>query len=400
MFFYYVTLFLIPFDTHPILGYNLHGFTPIKVAGALAFGWAVLLVNNQQRPVQFPSRSRLYFGLVVAYLLYSMAAHGFNIGTDRLFWLVSILMFYVTTVTLVDTKDKLLTSCVVLLLTMAVSSAYMVRQYLQYGAIHEGFRPGGTVGDANYYSAVALAVLPVAYFLGKRSGSKVLSLFSLGSLAAIFAGLLVGQSRGGMLGLAAIMIVATYESSARIRTATFLCIAVFLVLTFSPINPLKRFLEADTASEGSTNAHILLVHAGAGMIRDYPLVGVGLGRFRSNSMAYADELKRPFMAHNSFLELAAENGIPLLILYLLMCLAVIKDLTNAKSLHERDRVTHGILTGMRLGIIGFLVSATFISAEYQKMFWVLCFLAMAMSRIGPKSEHTDSSDGLTTLASV
>ena len=105
------------------------------------------------------------------------------------------------------------------------------------------------------------------------------------------------------------------------------------------------------------------------MIRDHPVAGVGFGRFRSNSMAYSDDLSRPYMAHNSYLELAADNGIPTLIVFLLMCWAVMKDISNAKYLHAEDPVTNSILTGMRVGLIGFLVAAMFFSAEYQKMLW-------------------------------
>ena len=131
MFFYYLTLLLIPIATHPVIGYNYQGFTPIKAAGGLAFLWALLKLNDSQTRVFFRSRSRKYFGLLVVFLCLSMAAHGFDIGSDRIFWLVSILMFYVTTVTLVNTRERLLTSCVVLLIAMDISYVYMVRQQIQ-----------------------------------------------------------------------------------------------------------------------------------------------------------------------------------------------------------------------------------------------------------------------------
>ena len=392
--FYYLTLLLIPLATHPVIGYNFHGFTPVKVAGALAFSWAILSLNNSQARVYFRSRSKKYFGLFVAFLCLSMAVNGFDIGIDRIFWLVSILMFYVATMTLVNTRERLLASCVVLLIAMDISSAYMMRQYLQYGSLYQNFRPGGSFGDSNYYSASALAALPIAYFLGKQSTSKLLSLFCLGSVGAILLGLGLGQSRGGMIGLAAVVLMVIYESSARIRTVTFLCVLAILVVAFSPINPIRRLIEPDIGAKRSTNVHIALTYAGLGMVRDHPFVGVGLGRFKSYSMAFSNDMRVPKMAHNSFLELAAEGGIPTLILFLLMCLAVMKDISNAKYLHAEDPVTNSILTGMRVGMIGFLTAAMFFSAEYQKAFWLLCFLVMATTQLEPKIEHMEDLDDL------
>ena len=75
-----------------------------------------------------------------------------------------------------------------------------------------------------------------------------------------------------------------------------------------------------------------------------------------------------------------------------MCLAVMKDITNAKHLHRQGPITHGILIGIHIGIIGFLAAAPFFSAEYEKMFWVLCFLAMATPRIEPVESPAENSD--------
>lgn len=384
MLFYYLVLLLLPFSHHPLLSHSFHGFTPIKIVGGLAFLWAILSLNDSPTRVYFQSRSRKYFGLFVAFLCLSMAASGFRVGMDRLFWLVSVLMFYVTTVTLVNSRERFLASCVVLLISMDIASAYMVRQYMQYGPIYENFRPGGIFGDANAHAIGALSVLPIAYFLRKRSTSKLLSLFCLGTMGAILAGLVLSQSRGGMIGLAAVILMIAHESDARLRAMGSLCLVAILIVVFSPVNPLRRFVEKDAGAEASKNVHFELLHVGLSMVRDHPFVGVGFGCFKSSSVAYSDDLgERGLTAHNSYLELAAENGIPALILFLLMCLAVQKDITNAKYLHGQDPLTEGILTGMRIGIIGFLVAGTFFSAEYEKIIWVLSFLGMASSRIEP-----------------
>jgi O-antigen ligase len=394
MFFYYLTLFLIPFQTHWMLSYSFHGFTPVKVAGGLAFLWALLSLSNSQTRVYFQSRSKKYCGLLAAFIFLSVATHGFNVSTDGWYRFITLVMLYFTTVTLVNTRERLFASCVVLLIAMDVASAYMVRQYLQYNPIYAGFRPGGVFIDANYYAASALVVLPIAYFLRRQSTSKLFSLFCLGTVGAILTGLVISQSRGGLIGLAAVVLMLLYESRARFRTIASLCVVAILIVMFSPINPLRRFDPEVGGVKSSTDMHILVLYSGLNMVRDNPLFGVGLGNFRSYSMAYSDDLPRLHMAHNSYLELAADNGIPVTIFFLLMCLAVIRDITNARYLHEQDPVTNSVLTGMRVGIIGFLTAATFFSAEYEKMFWVLCFLAMATTKLEPQIEQMEDLDDL------
>jgi hypothetical protein len=42
---------------------------------------------------------------------------------------------------------------------------------------------------------------------------------------------------------------------------------------------------------------------------------------------------------------------------------------------------------MRSGLIGFLVAGTFISAQYEKWFWLVVFLSIAVERLARASEQ-------------
>ncbi len=49
---------------------------------------------------------------------------------------------------------------------------------------------------------------------------------------------------------------------------------------------------------------------------------------------------------------------------------------------------------MRVGIIGFLATSMFLYVDYQKIFWVLCLLTMAATKLEPKIEQMEDPDDL------
>jgi O-antigen ligase len=389
---YYLTLLLIPFYKHPLVSYNVGGMTLIKVIGGGAFLYALAAYTRPRAQATVRSRSYGIFILFIVYLCLSQLANRASFNAIAFVRVTNILLFAVTTLVLVDTRKKLLWSCVFLLLAMDIAAAFMGKEFLQYGARYQGFRPGGIFGDANYYSASAIAVLPVAYYLAKGTADKWLSRFCLGSMIATVGGLVLGQSRGGAVGLAAVLLIIVACGKHRLRNAIVLAaVAVVVVMFFLPDSLVRRFTEESASARISTQERKAVLNAGLNMVGDKPLIGVGLGNFKAASTGYGD-LKSSKMAHNSYLELAAENGLPALALFLLVCMAVMRDVVVAARLHSEDAVTRGILQAIGMGMIGFLIAAVFLSAEFEKMFWVLCFLVMASLRIEPAESPAESSD--------
>lgn len=103
-------------------------------------------------------------------------------------------------------------------------------------------------------------------------------------------------------------------------------ILAVVILAISPLiliynAPLRtRFILASSDS-GSGN-RVALAKAGLTAIRAHPVVGIGLGQFRPSKFAMpdapADVLEHPGKAHNQFISMAAEMGVPGLGLFLLL----------------------------------------------------------------------------------
>ena len=131
--------------------------------------------------------------------------------------------------------------------------------------------------------------------------------------------------------------------------------------------------------ETSNRAHVALFWAALRMIVDNPLIGVGPLNFKSLSTSYTG-LDIANIAHNSFLEIAAEFGLPALAVFLLLLGAAFANLSSAARLgaSPHTRALAGWGEGLRAGLIGFLVCGCFISAQYEKILWLTVFLTIPL----------------------
>jgi O-antigen ligase len=142
--------------------------------------------------------------------------------------------------------------------------------------------------------------------------------------------------------------------------------------------------ESDVAGlEASNRAHTALLWAGLRMVADAPITGVGPQNFKAYSLEYAPELTRGYIAHNTYLELAAETGVPVLFLFLLLLWHTFRTLNRATTLggSREGRELATWADGLRSGLLGFVVSASFISAQYEKMFWLVVFASIVIERL-------------------
>jgi O-antigen ligase len=120
------------------------------------------------------------------------------------------------------------------------------------------------------------------------------------------------------------------------------------------------------------------------MIRAHPLLGVGLGRFKTESGAYAPMgvSHRPHIAHNTYLEIAAELGLPACALYVAILVAAWRRARRlARRLQEYDPRSAAIARALEIGLAAFSLGALFLSAEYTKQLWVILSFGVALQRI-------------------
>ncbi|MEE9542887.1 MAG: O-antigen ligase family protein, partial [Thermodesulfobacteriota bacterium] len=271
---------------------------------------------------------------------------------------------------------------------MLVASLYIIKEYVIYSKIYgAGFRPfGGLFMDTNYYALSAVMAMPLTFYLAKTTKG---ALFRYGLYFTIFIhvfALGLSMSRGGIVGVVAML--ATTIILSKYKSKAFVVIAILIVLgmLLIPERLMERFrsttitTEASSGTVASTTRRWNLIKAGVRMVAEHPVKGVGLGNFKGLSTYYEPMLGPPGIAHNTFVETAAELGLPALFFFMLIIYFTYRDLLRMRRRSSKDNESVLLLNVLIVSFTGFLISGNFLSGQNTKLFWLVIFLSIAIRR--------------------
>src|SRR5690348_8629158 len=377
MILYYVILWFSAVPNHPWFGSDIGGITFFKVTGALCAVYAIFRLTMRKSAPPFVSTwpARLY---IVLFLM-AVISHVFtNLGADVTNTAISIylsvgFLFFIT-LTVIDSRDRLQASLLSMIAAIGIASLYTVREWQKAGFTY--YRPGYVALDANFYAAATLLTLPLSYYLAREKGSLLRRLFCWGALAITAIGFVSASSRGGLVGLGLALVYMLIRSEKRLGLMVSAGL-LFLLMMFSPISPIERALHPRYGDESSAETHKVLWATGLRLIRENPFLGIGLGNFKEKTAELHVLANNSAMAHNSYLEYAAELGIPALLIFLAVLVSTFLFLEKVRK-HAAERLYRQAALGLQAGLVGFAGSAFFISAEYVKPFWLIEFICCCM----------------------
>lgn len=259
--------------------------------------------------------------------------------------------------------------------------------------LHIGYGQAvGPLADRNAFAALLnLLWFPTAYlFLSYRFKVKWKStLIGLG-LFCISVALFATSSRGGIatwLLLTPILLWATYinhKSKRPIVCITFITILAYLCSSFwLDSNVANRTFEL--ALDPSASARFLIWKSSIQMILAHPFTGSGWGTFGNFYPAYRSPLENStsgYFAHNDYLQLATEGGLPMLLLQLSVLAALLIQLK-----HSWKRVSDA--KGFETIILSLGVLAMFIHAAVNFIFcyaFINILLGLYLARVSQLTE--------------
>lgn len=231
----------------------------------------------------------------------------------------------------------------------------------------------GQLGDPNELAVYVGIVLPfVVWLVPKRDPTNTKTTFRRVA-AAVIAGIIVvlglwtvvlTQSRGGQIVICVVVVlIAARRFGVRSVIATLpLLLPVILIST-----------RAGDEAESSTHERANILAEGLDTLRAHLFLGVGAQQF-------TDEVSVGFTAHNSYLLVATELGIPGCFLWcgLLWTSLKIPISLALQPPQEIDPRLVGFAEALAISMIGLLVGVFFLSFSYKQVFLVWLGLAGAL----------------------
>jgi putative inorganic carbon (HCO3(-)) transporter len=370
----------------------------MKVAGLLLFGswYAQRLVGTARSDGSVAKLPANLTFCVIALATWSALSATWAVSsggalTATMSYVLNMLLLPIVMVA-VRRREHLVWVLAAFLIGAIISTAYGFISPAATGAV-DGRLAGG-IGDANEQAAVLVAAIPMAIGLAgmvRRPGLKWLAW--AGGLFCLI-GVLTTLSRGGLIALAIVLVSAVvFGGRWRGKAAVLLALTVFGTATyfvaFAPLAARQRVTMASTSGRSD------IWRVGWRMVEAQPLLGVGSGDFQEAAIHYVQGIGTltsaflivdvPHVAHNVYLELLADLGIPGLLAFLGVAGCSILAAGKAAREFERqgDVELELVARCLVLAVVAFMAADFFLSGEFSKQLWLtfaLCPATLALTQ--------------------
>jgi probable O-glycosylation ligase (exosortase A-associated) len=253
----------------------------------------------------------------------------------------------------------------------------------------------GSMFDENDFALAMNVVLPISFFLGRVGGGWKKLFFWSASVLFVF-GVMISGSRGGFLGLVAVGLACLIYSKHKLRAVPVIAILVVMSWTFAPPDTKDQImgLGFDSADKDTGKERIELWKAGWRVFLDNPVFGVGQGnmpivieKYQYDDLTGESFWKRGIWGkavHSVYFTLLPELGILGVIIFVLMLKELLRKfkeintLCNNSKFQKKINGYKNLNIALMVGMFGFLVSGTFLSALYYPYFWNISALIVVL----------------------
>jgi putative inorganic carbon (hco3(-)) transporter len=389
MILFYILVLTAPMPNHPLFEASFAGLTVVKWLGFICCAYAFHGLSRRPKLPAFLKSWQARFFVVlfgIATLSSLTLSKTEALPFSPMFTYVSYVLLFFTTISLVDTYERLRRTLLAMIAGAGMASLYVIREFQLSGGANA--RPGYITGDSNYFAACTLLVIPMAVYFVKMKSSRLQRWFCGASLLVMLAAFTLASSRGGLVGLSAVVIYMIVRSGQSRRAAIVMTLLLVPMLLYAPASPLSRMLHPTYGDYIGAQVRREFWDGGMNMISSHPMTGIGLGNFTAQSSSKALEGFHG-IACNTFLEVAAELGIPGLVAYCVILGGALWSAGKLRAEGQRRNDTFLQYAGQALqaGLVGFSVAAVFLSVEYQKPFWVMVALTSAVPTL--LRDHSD-----------
>jgi len=262
--------------------------------------------------------------------------------------------------------------------------------------------------DANDLATLIVSAMPFGlyFMLGQRR--PVVRILAAMGLAMLAVGLIRSGSRGGFLALLAVaMFVLLGFTAIRARARVTGLVAILaLVLTMASDRYWKQMQTIVNPHEDynitSEEGRLKVWKRGLGYMIDHPVLGVGGQNFgvAEGTISPLAKLQergigvRWGAAHNTFIQVGAELGLPGLLLFIGVIVTAFRSLRRVTRVAARDGPAAANLSRfaqtLTAALIGFVTGSFFLSLAYHDILYTLVAFTLALAKIARGSRFSSA----------
>jgi putative inorganic carbon (hco3(-)) transporter len=301
-------------------------------------------------------------------------------------------IIFIMMVNLIDTRQRIFSMWKLVVICGAALGLGAIKSYVKGEFTMRGLRIEGLVGgmfeNPNDLATALDLLLPFAVALTLVS-KGLARLFYLACAAVLAMGVLFTLSRGGFLGLIALGGVLLWKlgRSRRLKTTLGVALICGILLAVTPGGygaRISTIFNTEQDQTGSAQLRRELMERAASIAISRPIVAVGMGNFHIYSI-------REKLAHNSYLEIAAELGVMGLIAYLILILAPLRSLYRIERQtrgmrSESEREMYWLSVCIQAAFIAYMVCSFFSSIQYLWYLYYTAAYAVALRHIHAAEE--------------
>ncbi|WP_160107182.1 O-antigen ligase family protein [Pseudomonas izuensis] len=375
-------------------------FKDSMLTGSKLLGAALALILTLQLALQQlpPDRLRsnlwrFLTGFMVLYFLSMLLTEDMGMSLGHLRELSVGLVLFVITL-LIGRELNLMMFC--RLITLSVTLTCILAMFST--KFQDQGRASGLLEDPNGFAMLIAFAFPLALLLALKSPNLLYRLFWIGCSVMLLGGMTKTQSRSGLVVLFLSLIIGLYHYRAhlpRIRPrhlgfamlggAILIPLAIYLmppgyVARIQSLSVLSAGASGHTDESLGRRASYIVV--GSQMIRENPLLGSGPGTFplhyATTGYAKAFSANRKIgdlyrRAHNTYLEIFSEIGIPAGLLFVGLLGMGLLNMHRARSawLRRQEWEQADLITHLGMGMLSLSLFLMFLSAPNQKYVWIM-----------------------------
>jgi len=266
-------------------------------------------------------------------------------------------------------------------------------------------RASGLLEDPNAFALLIAFAVPMALLLVLRSPNLLHRLFWGGCCLLLLGGMTKTESRSGLVVLFLSLVIGTLHYRAQLprirpRHLGFAMLGAAIVIPLAiyamPAGYIARIQSLSVLSAGakghddeSLGRRASYIVVGGQMIRENPLLGSGPGTFplhyAPSGYAAAFSANRKIgdlyrRAHNTYLEIFSELGIPAGLLFVAMLGLGLYNLIRARRgwMLRRNWEQADLLTHLSISFLSLTLFLMFLSAPNQKYVWIMLALSSVL----------------------